>query len=204
MMQTVSSPCNHDWQIARLRRCGVPERHAVNLRQTHGNGPWRDCYAKIGSQVGQGFLIALIGPRGVGKTQLAVGLAVQVLAEDREFRRDESKMVRYVKALDMFRAIRATFGGGEQSEIQVVESFTRPRLLVIDEAHERAGSEFEGRTLTNIIDHRYDAMRDTLIISNATKEQFGRDLGPSIVSRIQETGECIVCDWPSFRNRGAE
>jgi DNA replication protein DnaC len=80
-----------------------------------------------------------------------------------------------------------------------VVSGASPRPAGIDEAHERGSTDWENRTLTNIIDHRYDAMRCTLLLSNQSKEQFAESVGPSVTSRILETGEAIICNWPSFR-----
>ena len=109
-------------------------------------------------------------------------------------------MPRYVKASDIFRDIRSTYRSeSRESETSIFKSFTRPKLLIIDEAQERAETEFEDRALTHIIDKRYDSMLHTVIISNLTKDALAKSLGTSIVSRIHETGDVIECNWPSFR-----
>ena len=46
---------------------------------------------------------------------------------------------------------------------------------------------------------RYGAMKDTILISNQTPDVFQKAIGSSILSRLQETGAIIQCDWPSFR-----
>ena len=73
---------------------------------------------------------------------------------------------------------------------------------MIDEVHERAVTQAENATLINIIDRRYDARRCTVLIANQDKSEFAAAMGPSIVSRIHETGEALECDWPNFRRPG--
>jgi DNA replication protein DnaC len=147
----------------------------------------------------EGSLFALWGPRGTGKTQLAVMAAMEfplpILPQ-------ENRLPRYVKASDIFREIRGTFKReSTATEKDVVASFITPLLLIIDEAQERGESDFENITLTHIIDKRYDAMLHTIIISNLRREELGKSLGASIVSRIHETGQDIECNWPSFREK---
>lgn len=195
-----------DWQkpMGKLDACDarrswneadIPVRHAnavEGLRET-ATGPWKETYLEIRGMLGSGFLTALLGPRGTGKTQLAVCL-LRTMAACRF-------SVKYVKAMDLFRRFRSTFHKDGPSEIQLVDEFSRYGLLVIDEAHERGNSEFEDRTLTNLIDRRYDRGVDTLLIGNQTPEAFAAAAGPSIVSRLHETGRCIVCNWQTYRKQ---
>lgn len=192
--------------LARCRRVGIPDRHLENLNALELSGPWGDCVNRI-QAMKKGYIVALLGPRGGGKTQIGVTLAAQLIAADLNNPRcvDESKICRYVKAANMFASIRdRAIGGTETTEMAVIESFTRPQLLIIDELGERAFSDFESRTLTNVIDTRYDALRDTILIANFGKQKFAESVGLSISSRIVETGEAIVCDWPSFRQKPVE
>ena len=88
------------------------------------------------------------------------------------------------------------------SEKATVSKLIDAALLVIDEAHERSDSAWENSTLANVVDRRYDAERATILVSNLTKAAFAQAIGPSIVSRIHEAGETVVCDWGSFRQPG--
>ena len=108
----------------------------------------------------------------------------------------------------MFRAVQGGYalprgkyaGQVGKSAAAVIASFITPALLIVDELQEAKGSDFESRTLTAIIDGRYDRSVDTLIITNLTADAMGEALGPSIVSRMRETGGAIDCVWPSFRD----
>lgn len=76
--------------------------------------------------------------------------------------------------------------------------------LVIDEFSELAGSDYERRTLTNLIDHRYDDMKTTVIITNAKPDKLAQQVGRSVYSRASEVGGIVYCDWPSYRGPEAE
>jgi hypothetical protein len=38
-----------------------------------------------------------------------------------------------------------------------------------------------------------------VLVGNLTVAAFAEVVGDSIVSRMQETGGALVCDWPSYR-----
>lgn len=160
--------------------------------------PWLIQLGKLNARLGKGILAALIGPRGTGKTQLAVqAIRYHIYSADHPH-------PKYVRAIEIFMRLREAFGSNSTTEAQAVADFTRPRLLVIDEAHERGGSDWENRLLTHIIDVRYAEMRDTILVSNETPEGFKRAIGSSIYSRLTETGGVVVCDWPSYRTKRQE
>jgi len=174
-----------------FRVAGLPERHMALPQNTCRE--WAATEAKIVALIGTGFLLALIGPRGCGKTQLATSL-IRMYAE-------AQKRARYIRTMDFFLAIRETFRHETQkSEMQVMQVYRECDLLVLDEIQERSGTEWESSLLTNLIDHRYGQKRDTLIIGNLPAQALKESLGPSIVSRMQETGGIITATWPSFRN----
>jgi DNA replication protein DnaC len=137
-------------------------------------------------------LVVLLGPRGVGKSQLAVCLLADICIAT-------SKAVKYMKALDLFRTIRACYRADGADEARTVDQIIRYAGLVIDEAHVRSDTDWENRTLENVLDHRYDGSRPTFLISNLSEPDFCSAIGMSVVSRIQESGHAVVCDWPSFR-----
>lgn len=186
-----------DRRTALWKASGVPARHArmvTSGKLESSPGPWLEARAKIVDRLGTGFLIALIGPRGTGKTQLASDAMHRATLLDLS--------AAYFKAMDLFVKIRGTYDGRSGGERGALNEFLDPHLLVIDEVQNRKNGEWEDTVLTNLIDRRYDqGTRDTLLIANLKRKEFEEDMGSSIVSRIGETGGIVVCDWPSFRSK---
>lgn len=178
-------------------KSGLPGRHRNEAKRVISDAKgshWLDAFTKVEAM--RGFLVALVGHRGTGKTQMAACIARAFCL------RGES--ARYTTAVDLFRDVRAAFSKDGPDERTIVNGFVSPSLLIIDEAQERGDTEFEDRTLVNIIDRRYGAMRSTILIANQNTEAFSKAMGSSIVSRINECGEVIVCDWASYRDRVAK
>jgi len=142
---------------------------------------------------GAGTLVAMLGARGTGKTQLAIAAIAGTC--------DRGLPARYIDARMLFMAIRD--GMGRHEEVATYQQFLRPHLLVIDQLEERKDSPAELQMLFTIVDGRYAALRDTIVITNETAEAFEHAIGASIVDRIRERGRVIKCDWPSFRLAGA-
>lgn len=102
--------------------------------------------------------------------------------------------------MEFFLDIKASFRADSKvTEKQVIADYVRPKLLIIDETQERGETRWEDGLLTHMIDRRYREEKDTLLISNQTREAFTESIGPSIASRIIETGGIVLCNWPSFR-----
>lgn len=188
-----------------MRRAGFPARHLECKFACGLVVAWENTYDRIFDAIGKGSVSVLIGPRGTGKTQLAV-----VISENVEHRLHQRRgafdqaRTRYTTAVELFMTIKETYGDNAQrSEKAAIDLFVKPDLLVIDEVQERAGTEWENRLLVNIVDRRYAAMKDTILVGNLKPEDVQRELGTSIASRAQETGGIYVADWPSFRAKKA-
>lgn len=177
-----------------LAAAGLPELHARRAGVSEG-GPWSEALAQTLTKLETGGIVALLGPRGTGKTQIAVEAV-------RHFARYGSPG-KYRKATDLFREFRSCFKEGGPDESALFNGYVELGCLVIDEAHRRGHSPWENVTLTDLIDHRYDARKPTLLISNETRADFGEAIGPSVVSRMHEVGLVIECKWPSFREARA-
>lgn len=183
---------------SRWAESGAPGLHAskVDLRVSAPDGPWKKALVELQRQAKHGGLYALVGPSGTGKTQMATCLLRDCC--------EVGSACRYVKAGDLFRQLQATFDdGAAENEYDILGELVRLALLVIDELHEIKHSEYEQRTLTSLLDRRYDAMCATVLISNYTPSEFQKLIGPSVASRMLETGVLIECTWASFRKRKA-
>lgn len=179
-------------KVEALRRnWNAPARHVA---QTTLNGfEWRSKLAEVKRKIGTGCLLAFVGKRGPGKTQMGVELMRYQTGE-------RLKSAKFCDAIDIFVSLRATYGDhSTRNEGQAIAEWVRPDLLVIDEIHERGETQWEDRILVNILNKRYDALKDTIIIANLTAMEIERSLGPSIWARLCQTGGVVLFDWESFR-----
>jgi hypothetical protein len=162
-------------------------------------GPaWAEKLATLNMCVGRkGCIVALVGPRGTGKTQMATS-ASHRFAFDQMARRRFSKACRYARAMELFMSVKDSYSAST-SERDSFDAFTRPLLLVLDEVQVRNESKWEDNALTFLLDTRYGDGKRTILISNQTVDGFTESIGDSVASRITETGAILPCDWPSFR-----
>lgn len=175
----------------------APRRHLLN--KIVPAGKWGECHAKLSGLLGTGFLVVLVGSRWTGKTQMATELIRAVVRESCD--EDCTPNAHFATMMQFFMAIKEAYKADGPTESAQVELFAGYSLLVLDEAHERSDSEWEQRLLNEMLNRRYNAMKDTLLLTNMKSEAFSESIGPTIQRRIAETGLEIVCDWPSFRTR---
>jgi len=176
-----------------LASSGIPKRHLHAITPS-GEG-WLKVETRLKARIGSGFIIALCGGRGTGKTQLAASCAREVAILN--------KKTWYKTAMGFFLDIKESFDG-KRSEKEVIDRYCSPSLLILDEMQERGETPWEDRLLTHMIDRRYGDEKDTLLISNQNQEAFLKSVGESISSRISETGGVALCNWPSYRTKQNE
>lgn len=176
-----------------IEAANIPPRH-WSLKEIEREGEWGKALAGMENYIKEsdGAMLALIGINGNGKTQLAVEIMRQVLAKE--------NTALYTTAINFFLRLKETFKrGSDGSEMEVLDEHAAPRLLVIDEFNRRAGGEWESNLMFELINRRYNAMKSTILIDNGSLNDFEKAVGPSLFSRMNETGGVIVCNWPSFR-----
>lgn len=179
---------------ARLVDCrknaNFPRRHIVGLGAIQEVSEWRSAADLAMATIGDGDSLLLCGKRGTGKTQIAVWCGKELIERD-------AASVRYLKASQLFRETRESMHDGKES--RYIDALVKLGLLIVDEAHVRVDSDYEDRTLTEIVDRRYDDIKPTILITNQSKVEASKSFGPSIVSRYTESGRAIECNWKSFR-----
>ncbi len=174
-----------------MRQRGYPARHRAQL--TAGlRGPALEKAKELLPRIMAGnALLFLVGLHGPGKTQIATWLGA-------ERAKAGNGLGYYRKTADLITEIKATWSGsGEENTLKRYQ--TTP-FLVLDEFHEKGCSDWESRTLINILDHRYDNMLATILIANLSEAQVRAEINPSILSRAEETGGLVLCNWPSYRS----
>lgn len=155
-----------------------------------------------------GAIVALVGDRGLGKTTIAAQIAITRLWEDYDSRTSGGpvthRITSYRKLTAIVSRLKALYGDFGAINIEQLEGIrdhlASVELLVIDELNECADdSKHKDRILADILDRRYAAKRDSLLITNQTEAEFKQTINPSILSRLNEHGAILPCEWESYR-----
>ena len=139
-----------------------------------------------------GTNLVMLGSPGTGKTHLAVAILREVIERYRV-------AGVYTSASRMFRRIKSTFGGGEETETQAIEAYTKPPILVLDEIGVSYGSDAELNYLFDIMNERYEQCLPTVIVSNIQPDEMGTWLGDRVVDRLRESSRMMLFNWDSAR-----
>ena len=138
-------------------------------------------------------MAVLLGDRGRGKTLASVAAGLRLCMA--------GARVKYAKVADYIADLRHRCW----TEKEMAESAWLAResrevpVLILDEWQERGDTDSEAALLTRIIDHRYDRIAATVLVTNLTPAEFARRMPASIVSRLHECGESVVFGWGSYR-----
>lgn len=168
---------------------GIPKRH--RCATVDFDGEWASTFQRLSKSLATGFLGALVGVRGNGKTQIGVELVKE--------NANRNRTSKFCCATEFFMDIKASYKKPDITESDVIKEYMKPALLVIDEIGQRSDTEWENRLLFHLVNKRYEEMKDTLFIGNLEPAQLVSALGPSIASRMNETGGIVDCRWESFR-----
>lgn len=169
----------------------APKRHAL-FTIKEPKGKWGEKLAVLEGMATKGYIAALVGSFGTGKTQLAVELMKHATRNLRS--------AYFTTAMEFFEEVKSSYRqDSKHSELGVLRRFRRPALLVVDEIGKRSDNDWENNLLFAILNARYNDLTDTVVIDNRTKLEFIATIGSSLASRISETGGIIDCAWESFR-----
>lgn len=184
-----------------IAKANLPQRQAAT--KTDLEPRWAKAYTIASSLIanGNGVIVALIGTRGTGKTQLAVEIVkdetMKFCSQDRW--RPE-RFALYSTAARLFMAQMRFYDRKPNSDAaDPFEAFLAPRLLVLDEIQVRTGRDWEQNMLTTLLDERYFSNKSTVVIGNSKPENFASVIGDSASDRVNEGGGMIVMDWESRR-----
>lgn len=163
-----------------LGRANVPERYrSCSLDNFRGRPP----------EMRPAFIT---GPPGVGKTHLAVGYLREELLQRGE------DAGRFVRCVDFFKEMRATFGDSrgpqiQENEQEVLDRYGRQvALLILDDLGTEKSSDWVQQSLYDLIDSRYARLLPTVITSNLSLDQIAvhyPNHGDRLASRIAGLGE---------------
>jgi DNA replication protein DnaC len=138
----------------------------------------------------------ILGPPGVGKSHISIGLAMEALAR--------GYLVRYTTLDDLVRGLRHADALGKLNT--KLAQLQRPHLLVIDEAGYLPLDHADANRIFGVVNRRY-TRGSTIITSNKTvgewADTFGDEaLAAAILDRLLHDAEVLAINGPSYRLKG--
>lgn len=150
----------------------------------------------------------ITGPKGTGKTHLAAAIANQLM--------QQGTPVICMTMIDLLERIKRTYEqnrqyGGEISEGNVLDTYKRVQLLIIDDMGKEPATEWVVSKIYAIINARYEAYMPTIITTNYTDAELVRRLTPkdsgdpttadATIDRLREMCAGIVTTGESWRSK---
>ena len=138
--------------------------------------------------------LIMLGNYGTGKNTLSAAICNRIALDGYQ--------ALHTTAIRIIRRIRETWGrkDSEQTEQQVIDSFTLPDLLVVDEIGVQVGSDDEKRLLFEALNGRYEDKKPTVLISNLRLEGLKAFMGERLLDRFYEgSGAVLQFTWGSYR-----
>ena len=167
---------------ARLEASNLPEEwHQRGLaawrRRTPNEQAAYDAAVAFGLRVksGEHPSLYIAGPIGTGKTMLASCLCVDLIKL--------GYSVLWSNVGDVLRSLRATFNGKDNEEL-VIERYTSPPILVLDDLGKERPTEWAAEQLFAILNRRYERSKTTIVTTN----YGGTDLVCRLTPRPDSTG----------------
>ena len=144
----------------------------------------------------RGISLILCGGPGTGKTHLSCAV-LRALAHE------QGITGKYSTAYRAVQEVRESYRDRTVSEIQAMDAFIQPDLLVLDEIGVQYGTDSEHLILFNILNGRYEALKPTIVISNLPVDGVIKYLDARIYDRLRENGGGVLAfDWESWRQKG--
>lgn len=171
------------------------------------HAPWREAGRQAWTILRSGGIAIITGPRGTGKTRLALELARDSSSLPGAWHevpggygaKDPSPAI-YETAVGLSARLASAYSSaGGQPESATIAELAEASLLVIDEASKRdQGSKLESR-LTEILDARHRSGRASILIGNYPDAPSAlAAFDPSIARRVATNGGVIVAAWRPF------
>jgi DNA replication protein DnaC len=198
-------------QIAR-----IPQRYAhceldnFVLRPPHTSQKLE--LAKLASEkfvdeypMAQPFGLLFMGPQGVGKTHLAIGIIKKLM-------RDKSIDCLFRTFPELLKEIQSSYNPISQaSELSLLAPVLETEVLVLDELGAQNPSTWVKDTVAYVLNYRYNENKVTILTTNYQDEREGREVHPGtpdtlsqridvrMRSRLFEMCKTIQMDGNDFR-----
>jgi DNA replication protein DnaC len=155
-------------------------------------------FVKRYPKVKKGLLF--MGPSGVGKTHLAVGILKSLI-------QDKSVDCLFMDFQELLRNVQNSYQPDSNlSELRVFEPVLSVEMLLLDDLGSKAATEWMRDTLAYIVNHRYNNQKISIFTTNFIDEDVAKTdftlserIGIRIRSRLYEMCERIYLEGDDFR-----
>lgn len=132
-----------------------------------------------------GVFLVLLGTTGTGKGHLAAGC---LKAQGNG---------RFITHPDLLSDLRASYS--LHTTESVLDDLQEAEMLVLDEFGLSPGGKDEEPFLYQVLAHRYDRRKPTIITTNLEAAKLREAIGYRLLDRIQEDCVSVGCWWASYR-----
>ena len=180
----------------RLDAAGIPDRYhektiADYIPTTPSGKIARErCEAFVSGWPHSAGLL-MVGPAGVGKTHLAVGVLRETINAGADGR--------FAAVYRLFRDLQRTYDGGGGGEWQVMQPLMMCDVLVIDDLGARRVTEWSHDVISELVCERYNENRPTILTTNYARELLAVRIGVRLVSRLAEVCTRVAITAPDYR-----
>lgn len=205
-------PTSHDFGKIVECKCGIVAARRANVYQAASRIPVEYADLDLTTYPDQGIAfdvaewwhdlpapwLILIGDLGVGKTGLEIGLVKKALADGR------SALFRpMVELLSDLRATYRTRDAQEPDEAALMRACKSVDVLALDDLGTERVTGWVQERLFEILNHRYNERRRTIIATNLGPAELEEHVGDRIVSRINGMGWIYQIVGPNLREARA-
>ena len=129
--------------------------------------------------------LLLIGPIGVGKTHLAVGIMQELI-------RGKGVPCLFCDYRELLKEIQNSYNPSVQAtELEILRPVFEAEVLVLDELGAVKPTEWVWDTVSHILNTRYNNKRTTIITTNFSDQAAGQTSGPRAAAREETLGDRI-------------
>ena len=213
-------------QTARLNRIGIPANFRAATLESYIAGAQNFQAVSMARRYVEEFIpgqtrsgLLFVGPVGVGKTHLGVGILRQ-LAEEKGI---EGRMV---DLRDLFDQLRASYDErnlrSQESQAQILHSLLEAELVLIDELGAAKPTDWISETLELLIGKLYNRSKPVIVTTNypnrgisdpysesngkdyarvSRQETLGERIGARMWSRLQQMCRPVDVNGPDWRQK---
>lgn len=136
--------------------------------------------------------------KGSGKTRLASSVANALV-------KMHGVDIAFIKSADLINQVKKTFGSKEITQADVIETFRKVELLVVDDLALKGATEFEEGILYDVMDYRLENKKPTIFTSNVTIQDLENIYpGGRVNKRINKMAMEIYMPEESIRDQEAD